>query len=105
MVFAVHRYLRNGLQQPVNINLQYKKLLQNVPEEIYIWYKDNIKPVTIYKLSELSKELKLSFEEHSKADNRVLMTWFKHCSAFLGQELSKETRRDGVYFQVSVKMM
>lgn len=105
MIFTVHRYLRNGLQQPVNINLKFKKLLQNVPEEVFIWYKDHIKPVTIYKLNEVVRDVKLCFEEHSKADNRVVMNWFKHSAEFLGQDLVKVTRRDGVYFEVSVKMM
>jgi transcriptional regulator CtsR len=103
MMSCVHDYLRDGLVRTKPNNLNFKKLLNTVPEEFINWYNDFIPVHELFKCSEKTDEFKAAFPDHSKISVKQFTKWLSEVSKYNGQELEKKHLSSGTWVRITVK--
>jgi hypothetical protein len=99
-MYCVAQYLDVGLLPSTNNTLRYKKLINQVPEEVMQWIKEFVMVGVEYKLTDIVDQIRNAFQEHQKTMHRVIMQWIIDTFKFMNRNVTKKTSRDGVYFTV-----
>jgi hypothetical protein len=103
MMSCVHDYLREGLIKTKPINLNYKKLIHNVPEEFINWVENNIELNELFKASQKCEEFKTSYQDHNKLTVKIFIKWLSEILDYKGQKMEKKYHSDGTYIKIIVK--
>lgn len=103
MMACVEEYLNSGLTKPPAVNMSYKKLINEVPEEFISWMDTNI-PIGIETLlNEAAERFREVFGDFKKVQNRDIMRWIAKAAEHKGLKTNKYVNKSGTVF-ILVKM-
>jgi hypothetical protein len=103
MMLSVQTYLVDGLISPNNLNLQYKKLLQEVPEDFIHYFQQYLHKTEEINLTEVTSDFKSQNPDYHKLLNRTVMTWIKKISEFNNLNVEQNRKSAISFFKLSKK--
>jgi len=102
MMLSVQLYLGRGLLKPKTQNMSYKKLINDIPEEMIGWYESYIKPNVEIQLNVAAENLKESYQDFRKTPNRIILGWISKVAEFKNHTIHKVAKNNGTYFLVKI---
>ena len=101
MFYCVQQYLLHGVAKPVNKNLSFKKLKNNVPDMFIEWMQmKEFLPDEYYELGSFADHYRKIDKDSEKETNRKISKWIKEYCIYRKWEYLTKTTNSGTHFTI-----
>lgn len=101
MIHITQKYLNNGLTQPVSINADVKRFIQQTSKDFYDWIEDgNLKHNCRVYIKEIAELFKDEYKNYQNLNNRTFVKWVIRYCDLNGYNFNRDRDHSGRFFEI-----
>jgi len=102
IIHITQKYLNNGLTNPVSINADVKRFIQQTNKDFYDWVEEgNIQKNCRVYITEIANQFKEEHKSYHNLNHRTFVKWVMRWSDLNGYDFNKDRDHSGRYFEIN----